>query len=68
MSVDFPSVECKPIGMIHSSLKRYSKVPVQPIFSDVEGVIKIFNEYVDGLKDLDGFEYIICLSYFHLVK
>jgi len=68
MSTNFLSIECKPIGLIHSSLKRYSKIPVQPSFSDVEGVIEIFNEYVDGLKDLDGFEYIICLSYFHLVK
>ncbi len=61
-------IEFQPIGVIHSPLETLGGNPVQPSFSNVEGTIEIFEEYVEGLKDLEGFEFIICLTYFHLVK
>jgi len=61
-------IKFKPIGIIHSSFKSYGNVPVQPKFSKLKGRIEVFEEFKDGLKDLEGFKYIICLSYFHLVK
>ena len=61
-------IEFQPIGVVHSPLKTLGGNPVQPSFSKVEGTIEIFEEYVEGLKDLEGFEFIICLTYFHLVK
>lgn len=61
-------IEFQPIGVVHSPLKTLGGNPVQPSFSNVEGTIEIFEEYVEGLKDLEGFEFIICLTYFHLVK
>ena len=61
-------IEFQPIGIIHSPLKSLGRNPVQPSFSNIEGTIEIFEYYEEGLKDLDGFEYIICLTYFHLVK
>ncbi len=68
MNPSISKIELKPIGVIHSSLKKYVKVPVQPKFSKVEGIIELFPEYKDGLKDLEGFEYILCIVYLHLVK
>ena len=61
-------IEFTPIGIIHASLKKYKSVPAQPHYSDIEGTIEIFEEYKAGLKDLDHFEYIICIAYLHLVK
>ena len=61
-------VEFQPIGVVHSPLKTLGGNPVQPSFSNVEGTIEVFEEYIKGLKDLEGFEFIICLTYFHLVK
>lgn len=61
-------IEFQPIGVVHSPLKTLGGNPVQPSFSNVEGTIEIFEEYVEGLKDLEGFEFIICLTYFHLVQ
>jgi len=61
-------IEFQPIGVVHSPLKTLGGNPVQPSFSNVEGTIEIFEEYVEGLNDLEGFEFIICLTYFHLVK
>ncbi len=68
MNPSISKIELNPIGVIHSSLKKYAKVPVQPKFSNVEGIIELFPEYKDGLKDLEGFEYILCMVYLQLVK
>ncbi|MFX0069703.1 MAG: tRNA (N6-threonylcarbamoyladenosine(37)-N6)-methyltransferase TrmO [Candidatus Hermodarchaeota archaeon] len=61
-------IELEPIGIVHSPLKSLGRNPVQPSFSEVEGTIEILEKFVAGLKDLEGFEYIICLCYLHLVK
>ncbi len=61
-------IEFEPIGIIHSPLKKLGGNPVQPSFSKVEESIEIFEDFIEGLKDLEGFKYIICLAYFHLVK
>ena len=55
----------KPIGTIYSGFKGKVNVPIQPRFSDAKGHIKLKEEYKDGLKDLDGFSYIILLYHFH---
>ena len=68
MKLTDKKIEFTPIGVVHSPLKKYGKVPVQPSFSNIEGVLEIYKEYQEGLKDLDGFDYIICLSYFHKIK
>lgn len=41
-------------------------MPIQPAgAAGVEGRIEVFDEYVTGLKDLDGFTHIILLYHFH---
>ena len=62
------NIEFKPIGLVHSPLKNISRNPVQSTFSEVKGQIEIFEEYAEGLKDLELFEYIICLAYFNKVR
>ena len=60
------AVELKPIGTIHSPFKDTKGTPIQSSAAgDVEGSIDILQEYVDGLKDLDGFSHIILIYYFH---
>jgi tRNA-Thr(GGU) m(6)t(6)A37 methyltransferase TsaA len=56
-----------PIGIIHSPFKDTKGVPIQPTAAKgIEGTIVIQKEYVEGLKDLDGFSHIILLYNFHL--
>lgn len=44
-------------------------MPIQPTgASGVEGTIEIEPEYVEGLKDLEGFSHIILLYFFHQTK
>ncbi len=58
-------MELKPIGIVHSPYKTMSDAPVQPSFSDDEGEIEIFEEYADGLKDIEGFSHIWVIFQFH---
>jgi len=56
----------KPIGIIHSPFNRLEEMPIQPT-GDVSGsgIVEIFSEFVNGLKDLEGFSYIYLLYHFH---
>jgi tRNA-Thr(GGU) m(6)t(6)A37 methyltransferase TsaA len=59
----------RPIGIIHSPFNSLADMPIQPT-SDVSGsgIVEIFPEFVDGLKDLEGFSYIYLLYHFHKVR
>ncbi len=44
-------------------------MPIQPSGArGIKGQIEIFAEFVEGLKDLDGFSHITLLYHFHKVK
>lgn len=59
----------QPIGIIRSPFKQPCGTPIQPAGAgDVEGTVEIAPEYVDGLKDLEGFSHIILIYHFHLAK
>ncbi len=57
----------KPIGVIYSPFKDASdNVPIQGrMNSDAIGRVKVFDEYYEGLKDLEGFSHILLLYFFH---
>lgn len=62
-------IRYKPIGIIKSPFKEPKGTPIQPSAANgVEGVVEVFPEYADGLKDLEGFSHIILLYHFHLSK
>ncbi|RLG70733.1 MAG: tRNA (N6-threonylcarbamoyladenosine(37)-N6)-methyltransferase TrmO [Methanobacteriota archaeon] len=69
MSRSVDEIKFKPIGVIHSPFKEPRGTPIQPTAGKgVRGVIEVFPEYVEGLKDLEGFSHIILLYYFHLSR
>jgi len=56
----------RPIGIIHSPYKESKDIPIQGTFDDnVEAWLELKDEYVNGLKDLDGFSHAILIYYFH---
>ncbi len=58
-----------PIGIIHTPFKEPRGVPIQPSAArEIEGKVELFPEYVQGLKDLEGFSHIILIYHFHLAK
>ena len=59
----------KPIGVIHSPFREPKDIPIQSSAArDIEGTVEVYEEYMEGLKDLDGFSHIILIYYFHLSK
>ena len=58
-----------PIGIIHSPFKDIKGMPIQPTGArGIAGTIEIDSEYVNGLKDIEGFSNIILIYHFHLSK
>ena len=59
-------IEIHPIGIVHSPFKQSSGTPVQPrLASGVQGTVEVLEEFQDGLADLDGFERIWLICWFH---
>ncbi len=62
------AITYKPIGVVHSPFKEPKNVPIQAAASkDTKGTIEVNPEYVEGLKDLEGFSHIILLYHFSSV-
>jgi len=59
-------IEYKAIGIVHSPFKEARGTPIQPSRAkDARGTVEVFDKYVEGLSDLDGFSHIILLYHFH---
>lgn len=56
-----------PIGVIHSPYKQTSGMPIQGKFEPgAKAYVELKDEYVPGLKDLDGFSHAVLVFYFHM--
>lgn len=52
----------RPIGVIHSPFVAPSEAPVQGVFAGRErATVEVFEEFAAGLKDVEGFDYLIML-------
>lgn len=59
-------MELKSIGIIHSPYKNKHQAPSQGRFSGKESVLEIYEEFADGLKDVERSRYLILLYWGHL--
>ena len=59
------SLELKPIGVIHSPYKNTGKAPYQGHKSEKISRIEVFEEFEEGLQDIEGFSHIIVIYWFH---
>ena len=56
----------KPIGIIHSPFTDPENMPIQPVgATGNSGTVEVFQEFSEGLKDLDGFSHIYLIYEFH---
>ena len=59
-------IEFTPIGVIHSPFTDLEGTRIQPAGAEgVKGTVEVFEQFHDGLKDLDGFSHIVLLYHFH---
>jgi tRNA-Thr(GGU) m(6)t(6)A37 methyltransferase TsaA len=62
-------IRYKPIGVVHSPFREPKGTPIQPAGAKgINGTVEIFQQYAEGLKDIEGFSHIILLYHFHLSK
>ena len=60
----------KPIGIVHSPFKNTEDIDSKKFadsggFDSVHGELEVFNEFEEGLKDIDGFSHLVILFVFH---
>ena len=59
-------MEFQPIGTIRSPFADPERMPIQPSGAKgVRGRVEMLPEYVEGLKDLEGFSHIVLIYHFH---
>lgn len=59
-------MEIQPIGYIRTPFTELADMPIQPKGAqDVTGTIEVKDEFVEGLKDLDGFSHAYLIYAFH---
>lgn len=58
-----------PIGVIHSPFQELAGMPIQPTGeTSGAGTVEVKPEFAPGLKDLEGFSYVILLYHLHKVE
>lgn len=54
------------IGIIHSEHLHPEKTPIQPVYAGgCRGQAEIYPQYIEGLRDLEGFSHIYLIYHFH---
>ena len=53
------------VGIIRSPFIEKSKTPIQPTRSKAKGWVDVYEEFADGLQDIEGFSHVILLYVFH---
>jgi tRNA-Thr(GGU) m(6)t(6)A37 methyltransferase TsaA len=62
-------IRYRPIGVIRSPFAEPEGMPIQPAGAQgVAGTVEVYPEYIEGLKDLDGFSHIFLIYHFHLSR
>lgn len=59
-------IKFQSIGIIYSPFRDIKGMPIQPTGAQgIEGSVEIFEPFIPGLKDLDGFSHLILIYYLH---
>lgn len=60
------TIAMRPIGAIRSPYRATQGMPIQTVAAaDVEGELEVFAQFAEGLRDIEGFEYLILLTHLH---
>ena len=57
--------QIEPVGLIHSPYLTKEETPIQGVFRpEAPGWVEVFEEYREGLKDIEGFSHLMLLYLF----
>jgi tRNA (adenine37-N6)-methyltransferase len=55
-------MEINPVGIIHTPFATKEECPIQPLYaSGAVGRVEVFEEFAEGLQDIEGFSHIYLL-------
>lgn len=61
-----PTIELQPIGFIHSPYQSVLGMPIQTVAAaEVEGRLDVLPPFRPGLRDIEGFGYLILVTHLH---
>jgi len=59
-------VSYRPVGVVRSEHVAEERTPIQPVYArGCRGTVEIFPEFVEGLRDLEGFSHLYLVYHFH---
>lgn len=62
-------ITLEPIGVIHSPYHKKEDIPIQGVFKPQgTGTIEVFEQFAEGLTDVEGFSHIQIVYFFHKSK
>lgn len=60
------SIAMQPIGFISSRFHTVQGMPIQTVAAaDIEGQLQVLPQFQAGLRDIEGFEYLIFVTWLH---
>ena len=61
------SFTIRPIGVVHSPFTSVEGMPIQAAAAmDQAARVEVFEEFAPGLRDIEGFEYLVLITRFHV--
>jgi tRNA-Thr(GGU) m(6)t(6)A37 methyltransferase TsaA len=61
------SLVLRPIGVVRSPFQTSTGMPIHTVAAaDAQARVQVFEEFAAGLRDVDGFDYLILLTHLHL--
>ncbi|PIF74582.1 tRNA-Thr(GGU) m(6)t(6)A37 methyltransferase TsaA [Variovorax sp. 54] len=65
-AADIDPVVSRPIGIVRSRFTETSGMPIQTAGAPEEtGSLEVFAEFASGLRDIEGFDYLILVTHLH---
>src|ERR1700761_3011825 len=65
---ELPIVQCRPVGVVRSRFSDTVGVPIQTAGApDEPGRLEVFPAFQAGLKDIEGFDYLLLVTHLHRV-
>ncbi|MGJ7612153.1 MULTISPECIES: tRNA (N6-threonylcarbamoyladenosine(37)-N6)-methyltransferase TrmO [unclassified Variovorax] len=66
MNSEPAAVVCRPVGLVHCRFTEATGMPIQTAGAPEEtGRLEVFAEFAPGLRDIEGFDYLILVTHLH---
>jgi tRNA-Thr(GGU) m(6)t(6)A37 methyltransferase TsaA len=60
------AIALRPIGIVRSPFTSTQGMPIQTVAAaEVAGALEVYEDFAPGLRDVEGFEYLILLTHLH---